>query len=473
MSYTATDYTTGFTVNMTNKVALPDVDYINELAIEKNFSLSSSFSSPPKLLEDLYSLLRKENEDDEFSLDKYLFSTEYLEEDVLFRPLTTEERAYYNSTLLFLEKIDFTNVIGITPMDKALNIMMYLVQLSTKTNPPKNYREDSMNDPAGENIEITPESLQQAIDEMGQEGMQNATDNVAPPDETKPGGGRGNGGGNSNDDSLSDDITKCVRDHLSDITPSIAHVYGAKKPSDVPINRRILNDIRIKSYLENSQGLETAKDAKKKRNNDTDQRDRLRMEEHSQITKVRKSAMMMDHFDEKHMKKELDVKEKMKPDEKKQALYMLLDDSGSMRCKVKQTYVRAVLLNRLESVIEGKSELKFSLYESERYDDTEVKDMTQAQELYKKICLRRPSGGGTYIGNVLQQTIDEIHDMENYHDPEIMIVCDGDDYVDPKSLKYKNVRINVVLLGTKNDGLKQIAKDTGGFYTEEKLYDRN
>lgn len=469
----------GFTLNMTSKVTLPDVDYINELAREKKFSLGRSFKSAPKILEDLYYLFRKENQDgDEFVMENYVFPTKYIEEEILFRELSPEEAAYYKYTLLFLKKIDFGNTVGITPLDKALNVLMYMVQLSKKTNPKGNPSDgyshyDETNDPNPGDIQVpNEEALAEAMKELAGENVgsgegKDAT--VAPPGQ----GGEGSGSASdSDDDSLSDSITKCVRDHLYDLTPSIANVYGVSKPADVPINRKILGDIKIKAYLENAKGMETSLDSKKKRNNDSTERNTLRMEEHAQITKVRKSQMMMDTFDDKLIKKELNVKEKVKPEEKKQILYMLLDDSGSMGCKIKQTYVRAVLLNRLESVVDGKSELQFCLYESNRYGFHEVKDKKDAQKLYKTISLRRPRGGGTYIGNVLQETINEIHNKEGYHDPEIMIVCDGDDHVNPEKVDPKGVRINVVLLGTTNPGLQTLATQTGGFFTCEQLYNR-
>lgn len=452
----------GFTINMTNSVRMPDVDYINELAIEKNFSLSMSFHNPPKILQDLYYLFRKEGEDPEtFELKNHLFSRAYMASDLLFRELTPEESAYYKYTLLFLEKIDFSSVIGITPLDKSLNVMMYLVHLSSKTNPKKNsgnQSSDPTHDPENSPVQVQDDqALGEAMQEMqnfgsGDDGV------VRPPD------------GN---DELSDDITQCVRDHLYDLTPSIANIYGAKKPSDVAINRKMLGDIKIKAYLENTQGLTTSKDSKKVQNNDSTDKENYQMESHNQITKVKKSSMMMDNFDDKFIKKELVVSEKVKPVERKQILYMLLDDSGSMSCKVKQTYVRAVLLNRLEAVVDGKAELKFCLYESKRYNFHEVKDIKASQKLYKEISLKRPRGGGTYIGNVLQETINEIHNLPGYHEPEIMIVCDGDDHVDPDSLDYKGVRINAVLLGTVNPGLERIAQETGGFFTCEKLYGRH
>ena len=449
---------------------MPDVDYINELAVEKNFSLGRSFVDCPKVLYDLYYLFQQENKDPlGFNVKNHLFSSEYIEDNILNRKMNGDEKKYYESTLVFLEKINYSDVLGITPLDKALNVLMYLVHLSKQTN--KEHEDKIRNgwDAQGANMQDAPVNVENegdiaaAINELA-DGVNLDID--------APTGDSSNG--QNHKEELSKEITKCVRDHLYDLTPSIANVYGKTKPSDVPINRSFLSDIKIKAYLEESVGLNTALDSKKVKNNDSHEKDTFKMESVDEVTKVRKSSMMLENFDDKLIKKELNIKTKVKPEEKKQILYMLLDDSGSMSCLHKQTYVRAVLLNRLESVVDGKSELKFCLYESQRYEFSNAKDKESASTLMKKISLRRPCGGGTHIGRVIQETIDEIHHdaTTGYHDPEIMIVCDGDDYVDPKSIDYKDVRINVVLLGTSNKNLKRVAEESGGFYICEKLYDR-
>lgn len=452
MPVKTTKISNGFTLNMTNKVTLPHVDYINELAVDKNFSLGTSFKTPPKVLEDLYSLFRQEAKDPStFELKNHLFSRAYLETDILFRPLTVSEDAYYKHTLLFYERIDFGNVLGITPMDKSLNVMMYLVHLSSKTNP-KGSDDDLENDSQAGPVKVDDEEdIAAAMEDMSKSAPSNVPD---------PG----------NSDELSKDITKCVRDHLYDLTPSIANIYGKKKPSDVPINKKILDDIKIKAYLEDKLGLSTNVGIKKEKNNDSTERKKMQMDDHSQVNKVSKSDMMRVDFDDKFIKKDLLINQKVKPKAKKQILYMLNDDSGSMASLIKQTYVRAILLNRLQSVVEGKSELIFSLYESKRYETSTVTDVAGAQKLYRSMSLRRPNGGGTNIGHCLQETIDEIYNKPGFHDPEIMIVCDGDDRVYPDDLDYKGVKINVVLLGRENEGLKEVALKSGGKYTCEKMY---
>lgn len=438
-----------FTINLTNKILLPDIDYINELAEEKGFVFGKNFSAPPKILEDLFYLFTQENKNSlTFNVKEHLFGSEIIESDVLFKEMTKSQDAYYNYTLVFLSEIEYDAVLGLTPMDKSLNVLMYLTHLSKK-----NTKNDVTNDPnPGDHTIQSEEDLAEAIKDASQ-GIETM------------------GTGQENDQQeLSKEITKCVRDFLDDLTPEIVHIYGKNRPADVKINRKILNDIKIKSYLENTKGMETADQREMKRNNNSSDIERVNMETHAQITKTNKQAMALPTFDDKFIKKELVVKEKVVPETKKQILYMLLDDSGSMCCEVKQTYVRAVLLNRLESVVKGNAELKFCLYENRRYMHYDIKNKADAQKLFRTISVRRPGGGGTNIGAVLQQTIDEIHNLPDHVDPEIMIVCDGDDLVYHDDVDPKGVRMSAILLGRSNPGIEILTEKTGGFYSVEKLY---
>lgn len=463
-----------FTVNLTNKAPMPDIDYINDQAIQRGFSLGTSFKDVPRILEDLYYLYEQERKDPlGFDPREHLFSSELIENEILHRPMNTSERAYYKDALIFLSEIDYSSVIGFTPMDKALRTMMYLVKLSDSTNPNEGRqgRYDTQLDPQQKNVTnvVDQQALSQAISEQAKNAEEAA---MAGGQSDMSQAMQKRGEHNSR---LKKEMTSCVRDHLYDLNPSIANVYGYERPADVPINKAILKDIQIKAYLEDHHGMETAKDMQLKTDNSSNQRQRKQMESFGQVTKIGKREIVKETFEDKFVKKELIVKEKVKPEEKKQILYMLLDDSGSM-CQVeKQTYVRAVLLNRLEAVADGKAELHFSLYESKKYNYFHAKDKQTAAKLYRDISLRSPGGGGTHIGYVLQQTVNEIKEQQAkgmFYDPEIMIVCDGDDYINPEELDPKDVKINVVLLGTTNDNLEKVAKKTGGFYTVEKMYDR-
>ena len=290
-----------FTINLTNKTLLPDIDYINELAEEKGFVFGKNFINPPKILEDLFYLFTKENKDPlGFDIKNHLFPVDKIEDDVLFKPMTQSQAAYYNYTLIFLTEIEYDSVLGLTPMDKSLNVLMYLTHLSKKTNPQNN---STTNNPNPGDIEITDEdALAQAIEDASK-----GVDTMAT-------------GESENRQELSKEITKCVRDFLDDLSPEIVHIYGESRPADVKINTAILNDIKVKSYLENTRGMETADRREMKRNNDSSEAEKINMENHAQITKTNKQAMALPTFDDKFIKKELIVKEKVVPEIKKQIL---------------------------------------------------------------------------------------------------------------------------------------------------------
>jgi hypothetical protein len=396
--------TKGFNVNLTSSLAMPELSYINELAREKNFEFGGGFKKTPPILEDLYYLFYQEREEGlDFDYKNHLFSVKTIEEE-LGRELNESESAYYGYTLKFLEGLAYADCPGFSPMDKALNVIMWMTYLSEQNA----NKDGAQNNPKGSSKQsISPESLAQTIKEMA--------DGV--PEE---------GSGQKGNTETSQDVISCVRDFLYDLSPTIANIYGKERIADVPINLNILKDIKVKSFLEQTVGLETNLERKLVENNSSKKKRITNMNSHSQVMKTSKTQMIMPNFDDKLAKKELTIKEKVKPETRKQVITMLLDDSGSMNCIQKQSRVRATLMKFLEGVIEGKAEVNFYLFESKRYGYKKVTNTKEAQELFQNISMRRPSGGGTHIGFILQETIDEIATDTKYHDPEVWIVNDGD-----------------------------------------------
>jgi len=444
--------TKGFNLNLTNTIELPDLNYINELAKEKNFEFGRGFYKVPPILEDLYYLFHEEREEGiDFDYKNHLFSPSTIKE-ILGRELTESEVAYYTYTLKFLEGLNYADCPGFSPMDKSLNVIMYMTYLSEK-----NKQTDGNSDPKGVGKQnLTPEALNQLIEEMSK-GVKS--------EDPSDGGGKG-----QNETSM--DVISCVRDHLYDLSPTIANIYGQDKIADVPINLNIVKDIKIKSYLEEKLGLETSLEKKLVENNSSKKKRIKQMNSYSQVMKTNKTNFILPNFDDKFVKKELTIKEKVKPETRKQIVTILQDDSGSMNCIQKQSHVRAVLLKFLEGVIDGTAEVNFYLFESKRYGYQKVTNLKEAQDLFKNISLRRPSGGGTHIGFILQETIDEIATDSKYHDPEIWIVNDGDDSIDPKSVDPKGVRINAIMLGTNNKNLETVCSNSGGKAVVEQMYSR-
>jgi len=435
-----------YTVRLTNEIPFPSISFINELSREKNIRFDSSFSEAPDVLKDLFYLFSKERElEGAFVKSEHLLSRKVIQDKIIHRPMDKEESAYYLYTLNFLSKVKIEEIQGFSPMDKALNVMMY----TSKLNPEEEDKYDPTGTTEAEETVITPKSVAKSINHFSK------------PTEKKDADG---------EHQLSNDLTSCVREFLGDLSPEIMSIYGAKTKLQMPIDLKILKDIKIKSYLESKLGMEETSEKKITEDQSSKEKKHMAITSMSDLSKVNKSKFAMPDFKSKLAKKEVFANKKVSPVNKKQMFTMLLDDSGSMSSKIKQSYVRAILLNRLEPVIKGHASLVFHFYESERYDKRVVNTAKECKALFDEICKRIPGGGGTHIGKVLQETVNESYDVPGYHNPEIMIVCDGDDHVDPDKIDFKGVKINVVALGRSNDGLKEVALKSGGFYTEEKMY---
>lgn len=435
-----------YSVRLTNDINVPGIDFINTLAKEKNFNFTNAFDSAPDILVDLFYLFTKERElGTAFVKSEHLLPRSVIEKHVLKRAMDNEEDVYYKYNLNFLSKVKVEEILGFSPMDKALNVIMFATKLTKK--------DEDDGTPLGTTTAtfdpVTPASLSKSISHFS-----------APSNKTDDEGST----------ELSDTLTSCVRDFLDDLSPEILSIYGAKNKLAMPVDLKIFKDIKIKAYLESKLGMEETKELKVKNDSSSKIKKHMTMESMSDVSKLNKAKMAMPDFEMKLAKKELIVSKKVSPVTKKQMFTMLLDDSGSMQCVQKQTYVRAVLLNRLEPVVKGHAELNFYYYESQRYGKRSIKTTADCKDIFDQVCKRRPSGGGTHIGRVLQETIDEIHGLPGYHNPEIMIVCDGDDHVEAKKLDFKGVKVNVVVLGRSNVGLKEAAVSSGGWYTEEAMY---
>jgi len=269
---------------------------------------------------------------------------------------------------------------GFSPMDKALNVIMFTVKL----HPEIEDKWDGEGNIESEEVVVTPIKLAESIKHFSEPSAKS----------------NNNGTGE-----LSDDLTSCVREFLGDLSPEIMAIYGAKNKMAMPVDLKIFKDIKIKAYLESKLGMQETKEKKFRSDNSSKEKQHLPIESVSDISKVNKSKMVIPDFAQKVAKKELVVNKKVRPITKKQMFVYLLDDSGSMACKAKQQYVRAVLLNRLEPVVKGNATLDFFLYEVQRYGKRTIKTLTDCKEIFEEICKRRPGGGGTHIGSVLQETI--------------------------------------------------------------------
>jgi len=174
-----------------------------------------------------------------------------------------------------------------------------------------------------------------------------------------------------------------------------------------------------------------------------------------------------DIFMQKLLKKELLVRDYQSRRLKKQALYLLIDVSGSMEGngKRKSIYASGVALAFVRQAIsEG------SVYFLRFFDDTphELHRITTKKEAEKMtdILVKKPySGGGTRIDSAIKQAVkDIVKDPVKFEKAEIMIITDGYDVVRTTKGELKKIKVHSTIIDGENDGLEAISKT----YTEIK-----
>jgi hypothetical protein len=184
------------------------------------------------------------------------------------------------------------------------------------------------------------------------------------------------------------------------------------------------------------------------------------------------SAMVMPTYKYKLATKDLMVNKRINPN--KQMLVFLIDVSGSMSHEDKQMWVQALLLNRLQSVVEGKAELLVVPFERDIYSG-DISVFRNANDVYtsrgRKTNFYRfyPADGGP---TNIERSVRSVHEgitkgkigsiVLHGERPQVTIINDGDDKINPAfKAKYAT---NAFILGQDNRELKSVVLSSGGIY---------
>jgi Mg-chelatase subunit ChlD len=163
---------------------------------------------------------------------------------------------------------------------------------------------------------------------------------------------------------------------------------------------------------------------------------------------------------------EAQIRERITIQDKKQAILIYLDGSGSMSGR-KHFKASGVVMNRLKAVISGEAEVWIFVF------DTEVKEVghaatpKEARELVKKFTEKNFKGGGTNIAKAVKDghkfIEDKIKAGELLCRPEIVILTDEDSSASGVSASdIPGTRVHGFAMETKNPALVALAKSTGG-----------
>lgn len=435
-----------FAVQMTQRLTMPDEEYIRTLA--KKYSLDFGYSIP-LLWKDLYTLFKAvEQYDIDFKLENHLFTmTDIL--DLSGKPYLSDElKKYYEQTVKFFKKVNFAEVPGATPMMQTFNLLSYVVTVQDKRD--NNSKEDTL---------ILQDYIKKVDDALLNKSVEKEFYLDNHHDE--------NSSISDYNTTLSKTLESNIRTGLYDLSPVVKNIIQENPDQSIPINTALIRLIKVRAVMDKKLGNALGSVTEKVLNNNTNQRESRRISSVSQATNASLVQKSLPGFKEKVIKKEIDIKTKVAPKKSKQSCIIAVDDSGSMGTLFKQSYVRGILLKLLEDVVNDDMELTFYSYETNLYNKHVIKTEEEAKKLFKHINQRIPNGGGTNIGNCIQTLIDEVIADPELVNPEVFIVCDGEDYVNAKLINFKGVKVNFISLGNERAEHKEVCTLSGGTYIAE------
>jgi hypothetical protein len=190
-----------------------------------------------------------------------------------------------------------------------------------------------------------------------------------------------------------------------------------------------------------------------------------RMSQYSQVSNLSNfSAIGMPTYKYKLATKQLNVR--VRKQANVQSLFLLIDDSGSMDSTEKTDMLRALLVNRLQAVYDGKAVLYIATFIGDMSDEVLVIDSKSKAKKYST-WFPRLSGGGTNVEQAVKSACEMIkRGMINGHpikgeNPEIVVINDGDDEVNDFTPSFKT---NGIILGQDNNGMAEMVRKSGGTY---------
>lgn len=163
---------------------------------------------------------------------------------------------------------------------------------------------------------------------------------------------------------------------------------------------------------------------------------------------------------------QLPVRERVTRIERKQAIFILIDGSGSMRGR-KHWKASGVVMNRLKAVQSGDAEVWVSVFDTSLGRVEHAGTPEEARQLVKKFAAGNFTGGGTDIAVAVRAAHkfvdDKIKAGEALYRPEIVVLTDEDSSVSSlKKSEIPNTRVHGFAMEVENKSLVAFAQSTGG-----------
>ena len=340
----------------------------------------------------------------------------------------------------FLRTLDFSNVPGKTPLQKAMTLI-HTMQINTKgyRNSPQDEESDQRdvrafqgNDPTSyaEEINETFESIE-SLDPEEQFLMLGAGE-----------------GSNQEID------TRKVK-------LAIDMTNGKKIWLKVSRKLETLSKIKVSKYME------TKEDP-----HGTDIQQRA-IKNFSEIQKIPKTEWLLPetYRNYKIATRAIQVKERITKTHKQQLLYLLIDCSGSMAGE-RSCKAGGVLMNRLKAVVKGDAQIYVRFFDTQlsekEYFAGSAKEAKSLIEMFEK---KEFNGGGTNISGCIEKSIERINEItksKSLTRPELVITTDGEDSVARLKRKdFGETRLHSIIVENNNPNLLKLARQTGGVGIEK------
>jgi hypothetical protein len=163
---------------------------------------------------------------------------------------------------------------------------------------------------------------------------------------------------------------------------------------------------------------------------------------------------------------QLAVRERVTQVERKQALFILIDGSGSMRGS-KHWKATGVVMNRLKAVLSGDAEVFVSVFDTSLGRVDRASTPEEARAVIKKFAAGNFKGGGTDISGCTKAAHKYMEELitngEALYRPEIVVLTDEDSSVQGlKRSDLPGTRFHGFAMEVKNKSLVDFAKSTGG-----------
>lgn len=169
--------------------------------------------------------------------------------------------------------------------------------------------------------------------------------------------------------------------------------------------------------------------------------------------------------------RQLSVRERVTRTEKKQAIFILIDGSGSMRGS-KHHKATGVVMNRLKAVVDGDAEVWVSVFDTKLSAVHHAGTPEEAKTLMKEFMKGNFTGGGTDIAAAVKSAHDAIEKMITdgaaLYRPQIVVLTDEDTSIArTNQSQIPGTVVHGFAIERKNKSLVEFARSTGGVGVED------